>query len=86
MAVVVHRIFKTILFLGLFFLVVRYIYDPLSFIPAWNQHYVLVVSESLGLDDIDLFEVLMGVTLCLVLTTAIYLILIKIYRFLPQPM
>jgi hypothetical protein len=80
MAILVRRMSKTLLFVGLFFLVVRYVYAPLSFIQSWNQHYIFVVGWFLGFHDIDLFEVVVGVTVSLICTTAIYVMLVKTCR------
>jgi hypothetical protein len=81
MATLVRNALKALLFLALFLLVVRYLYAPLSFIPSWNQHYVFVVGEFLGFHDIDLFEVVVGFTVSLVLTTGLYIVLARIYCF-----
>jgi len=79
MAALARKVSKGLLFIGLFLVVARYLYAPLSFIPAWNQHYVFAVGEFLGFHDIDFFEVLVGITVSLILTTAIFIALPKIY-------
>jgi hypothetical protein len=82
MGTLVRRLFKTGLFVILFFVSLRYIYTPFELIPAWNQHYSFVVSESLGFRDIELFDVLSGTAASLVIAAAIYILLVKCYRYI----
>ena len=80
MAALARRVSKTLLFITLFLLFARYIYTPLSFASAWNEHYVFVVTDFLGVRDVDLFDMLVGIVASLIFATLTYIALLRLYR------
>jgi hypothetical protein len=81
MAKLVCRVFKMILFFGLFLFSIRYIYHPLSLVSSWNQHYVFVVSEFLDIHDIKFFDMIFCVAVNLITSEMIYIPLMKFIRY-----
>lgn len=80
MAALARRVLKALLFIGLFLLFARCIYTPLSFASAWNEHYVFVVTDFLGVRDVDLFDMLVGILASLIFATVTYIALVRLYR------
>lgn len=80
MAILVRSLVRTLLFAGLFFLSMRYIYTALLFFPPWNQHYSFTVSALLGFHDIELFDAIFGFGLSLTMACIGYTLAMKIWR------
>ncbi len=80
MATLARRALKTLFFVVLFLLSVRYVYGPLSFIPAWSDNYVFVITDFLGIRDVDLFDALLAIAAGLILATVAYIALGRLYR------
>ncbi|HTH59947.1 MAG TPA: hypothetical protein VL689_07280 [Paraburkholderia sp.] len=84
MATLARRCAKVILILGLFFVSIRYIYNPLSFLFSWNQRYLFIVSEMMGItgsDNIEFFDALFSLTVSSIIAGALYLLLVMLCRF-----
>lgn len=77
----VHRLFKSLLFFSLFFFSARYIYPILLFMPAWHQYYSIIVSQAVGIHDLELFDMLLGVIVSLISSMVIYASAIGFYRY-----
>src|ERR1700739_789995 len=72
--------FKSIAFIIILLFSISFIYAPLSLIPIWNQHYSLIVSELLGFHDIEMFDVIFGMSISLLIAISIYISLMKLYQ------
>ena len=80
MAILARSLFKGLLFFGLFFLSVRYLYTLLLFLPSWNQHYSYAISEFLGFHDIELFDALFGMVTSFIMASIEYMVIMIIWR------
>src|ERR1700754_2309467 len=83
MATLARRVLKMLLFVDLFLLSARYVYGPISFASGWNEHYIFVVTDFLGIRGIELFELfemLVGIIATLIFTALAYIALDRLYR------
>lgn len=80
-----RRFTRVALILCLFLISIRYIYNPLSFILLWNQHYLFVISDFFditGPDNIDFFDALFSLIVSSIISGALYFLLVKLYCFI----
>lgn len=80
MAILARSLFKGLLFFGLFFLSIRYLYTLLLFLPPWNRNYSYAISELLGFHDIELFDALFGMVTSFIMASIEYMVIMKIWR------
>lgn len=84
MGTLVRRCAKVILVVGLFLVSIRYIYNPLSYIFSWNQHYLFVFSDFFGItgpENIEFFDALFSLVVSSIVTGVLYFSLRMLYRF-----
>jgi len=83
METLARRFAKTIVVLWIFLISIRFIYQPLSYILLWNQNYLIMVCDYLGIsgvEDIDTFDAFFSLTVSAIMTAAFYFVLLKLYR------
>lgn len=80
MATLARRSFKSIAFIIILLFSIRFIYAPLSLIPIWNEHYSFIASEFLGFHDIEMFDVIFGMFVSLLIAISICTSLMKLYQ------
>jgi len=49
--------------------------------PAWHQYYSIIVSQAVGIHDLELFDMLLGVIVSLISAMVIYASAIGFYRY-----
>jgi hypothetical protein len=80
MATLVRRAFKVFLFCALFLLAGRYVHTYPMPMTRQQQHYLIVISESFGVDDYEMFYILAMVVIDLAVSIAVYVMLLKLWR------
>ncbi|CAN7356525.1 hypothetical protein LJR230_001953 [Trinickia sp. LjRoot230] len=81
METLVRRVFKTLLFCGLFFLAGRYVHTYPIPMTMEQQHQLIVISEAFGVRDYEMFYIGSMASIDLVVAIAAYALLIKLWRF-----
>ena len=80
MAAFVRRAFKILLFCVLFLLAGRFIHTYPMPMTQQQQHYLIVISESFGVDDYEMFYILAMIAVDLAVAIAVYMMLLKLWR------
>jgi hypothetical protein len=71
---------KVLLFCGLFLLAVRYIHTYPLPLTLQQQHFWIVISETFGVEDSELFYIGSMVAVDLVVTIVVYAMLMRLSR------
>jgi hypothetical protein len=80
MATLVRRIFKTLLFCGLFFLAGRYVHTYPIPMTLDQQQWLIVISEKFGVRDYELFYIGAMALIDLIVSGVAYILIIKFWR------
>ena len=80
MATLVRRAFKTLLFCALFLLEGRFVHTYPMPMTRQQQHYLIVISESFGVDDYEMFYILAMIVIDLAVAIVVYVMLLKLWR------
>jgi len=81
MAILVRRIFKTLLFCGLFFLSVRYVHTYPMPMTQDQQQRLIVVSDKLGVRDAEALYIFTMYLIDLMVTIFAYMVIIRLWRW-----
>ncbi|WP_250530413.1 hypothetical protein [Caballeronia sp. ATUFL_F1_KS4A] len=80
MATVVRKLIKVALFSGLFLLAVRYVHTyPLPMTES-QQHVLLVIADSVGVEDAEMLYILSMTTVDLLVAIVAYKVIMKLWR------
>ncbi|WP_179405023.1 hypothetical protein [Burkholderia guangdongensis] len=82
MATLARSPIKVLMFAGLFFLSIRYVYAPLLFFPPWNQHYSFAISVFFGFHDIELFDAIFGLIVSLAMAIIEYASITRLWAYI----
>jgi hypothetical protein len=82
MAALARRVAKTLLFVGLFLLSVRYVHTYPWPMPESQLHVWLLVANRLGVHDPDDVYIPTMLVIELIVTIAAYVLILKFWRFL----
>jgi hypothetical protein len=82
MATLVRRIAKTLLFVGLFLLSVRYVHTYPMPMPDSQLHVWLLAARRLGISDPDDLYIPVMLVIELIATIAAYVLIVRLWRFL----
>jgi hypothetical protein len=80
MSTLVRRAFKVFLFCVLFLLAGRYVHTYPMPMTRQQQHYLIVISESFGVDDYEMFYIAVVVFIDLIVAIAVYMLILKLGR------
>ncbi|MCG5075153.1 hypothetical protein [Paraburkholderia tagetis] len=76
-----RRISKVVLFCGLFFLAGRYVHTYPLPMTLQQQHYLILISDTFGVADYELFYIFAMVIIDIIVATIVYAALIKLCRY-----
>ncbi|MBC8639476.1 hypothetical protein IAG25_21850 [Caballeronia sp. EK] len=80
MATLVRKLFKIALFIGLFFLAVRYVHTyPLPMTEP-QQHVLFVISDAFGVEDVEMLYILSMTAIDLMVAIIAYKVILKLWR------
>ncbi|WOA54228.1 hypothetical protein [Dickeya solani] len=81
MATFIRRIFKTLLFIALFLLAIRYVHTYPVPLTRKQTDLLVTLSEKAGWKDPELFYITVMSIIDLIVATLVYVAIIKLWRY-----
>jgi hypothetical protein len=81
MATLVRRVFKALLFCGLFFLSVRYVHTYPMPMTQDQQQQLIVISDKLGVHDAEALYIFTMSFIDLIVTILAYMVIMRLWHF-----